>query len=53
MQINGTPHANAQIYLTHLFGQGHDDQRYVVERCQAATVTPPRRSPTRAMTWRR
>ena len=32
MQINGTLHGNARTYLTHLFGQGLDDQRYVVER---------------------
>ena len=29
MQINGTRHCNARTCLTHLFGQGLDDQRYV------------------------
>lgn len=34
MQINGTLRVNARTYLTHLFGQGLDDQRYVVEGYQ-------------------
>ena len=35
MQINSTLHGNVRIYLTHLFEQGSDDQRYVVERCKS------------------
>ena len=32
MQVNGTIHGNARTYLTHIFGRGLDDARYVVER---------------------
>ena len=32
MHINGTLHGNARTYLTHIFGRGLDDERYVVER---------------------
>ena len=32
MQINGTLQGNARAYLTHLFGQGLDAQRYVAQR---------------------
>ena len=32
MQINGTLQGNARTYLTHMFGRGLDDERYVVER---------------------
>ena len=32
MQIDGTLHGNARTYLTHIFGLGLEDDRYVVER---------------------
>ena len=36
MQINGTLQGSARTYLTHIFGRGLDDQRYVVERFHSA-----------------
>ena len=36
MQINGTVQGNARTYLTHIFGRGLDDERYVVERFHSA-----------------
>ena len=36
MQINGTLQGNARTYLTHIFGRGLDDERYVVERFLSA-----------------
>ena len=32
MQINGTLQGSARTYLTHIFGRGLDDERYVVGR---------------------
>ena len=34
MRTIGTLHRNTQTFLTHLFGRGLDDDRYVVERFQ-------------------
>ena len=36
MQINGTLQGNARTYLTHVFGRGLDDERYLVERFHSA-----------------
>ena len=36
MQINGTLQGSARTYLTHMFGRGLDDERYVVERFLSA-----------------
>ena len=32
MRIDGTIHGNARTYLTHIFGVGLEDDRYLVER---------------------
>ena len=37
MQTPRTLHRNAQNYLTHIFGFGLDDDRYVVERYESMT----------------
>ena len=36
MQINGTLQGSARTYLTHMFGRGLDDERYLVERFLSA-----------------
>ena len=35
MQTVSTLHRNARTFLTHIFGHGLDDDRYVVERFQS------------------
>ncbi len=35
MRTSGTVHRSAQTFLTHVFGRGLDDERYVVERYES------------------
>ncbi len=35
MRTSGTVHRSARTFLTHFFGRGLDDERYVVERFQS------------------
>ncbi len=35
MRASGTVHRHARTFLTHVFGRGLDDERYVVERYES------------------